>query len=774
MPETNGYRPPLLEEDFSKLPQYRPQRGSKWVAAAVLALVAGVYLMNAGAFGLWDCWETHYGEVARNMFETSDYLGPWWGYREKIGTEPAGGAPFFSKPILIFWTENIAMNTFGFGEWSIRLPMELLGIFSVFLIFLTFLRIFSRKIGLLAAGMVMTSPMFFFIARQAITDMPFVGTLTIGLMLFINAYFGPAYKPSKRRLMTYMALTVGTFLLVAVPQYVILALDLYPEGSFSNLGPLMRIWFLFQKTGIAHTIIYSIVAIGVLAWILIPFIKGLKRGMDDREKDMWVRRMLLYIAYIFLGLATLGKGLLGIMLPGAFVFFYLWLTGEWKALKKLEIVRGGLVWLLVTLPWYLGMMARYGMAFYNRFFVHDHFNRLGAGVHQIDTGTFEYYMKWLGIGTFPWVAFVPLVIFGLSRLKLSKADYKDRLKLFLMIWAFFSYTLFALAATVFHHYIFPALPPLIILIAIFLDEYVLSTRHWLAKATIILAIGFVAAAGQNISSDVQDFRNMCTYKYDRALPRHPPIDPNAKVDTGATKTWKNSTFYSEINPMLRTLLTRPYLKYHKFFPVLVGLMILALLLMLWPRIRTWAFGGLFILGLVMSLWVLNYYMPMLTPSWSQKYLYDDYYKRCERLPNPPEIEEAYTPLIKKIGLTGLYNYLGMRTKQVCKEDIVTWLITWRGETFYTYNEIKPLMKSKQMLPYLRDINKGKTFFAMVQAHGSGGFRSALNRESSKLTKEKADGFRDITTWKVDVVHQESAYFNLLKATPVKNTNKKKK
>ncbi len=772
MPESR-YTSPLLEDDFSKIPRYRPQRGSKWVAAGVLALVTVLYLTNAGSFGLWDCWETHYGEVARNMFETADYLGPWWGYREKIGNEPAAGAPFFSKPTLIFWMENIAMSTFGFGEWSIRLPMELLGIFSVFLIFLTFTRIFSRKIGLLAAGLVMTSPMFFFIARQAITDMPFVGTMTIGLMFFINAYFGPAYTPSRRRLITYMVLTVGTFLLVAVPQYVILALDLRPEDSFTRFGPVMRAWFLIQKTGILHTILYSIVAIVVLVWILVPFIKGLKRGMDDREKDMWVRRMMLYIAYIFLGLATLGKGLMGFMLPGAFVFFYLWLTGEWKALKRLEILRGGLVFLLVTLPWYLGMMARYGMPFYNRFFVHDQFNRLGAGVHQIDTGTFEYYMKWLGIGTFPWVAFVPLVLYGLTRIRLSKADHKDRLKLFLTIWAFFAYTLFALAATVFHHYIFPALPALIILIAIYMYEYVLTSRHWLAKATVVLAIGLVAAVGQNIASDPQDFRNMCTYKYDRPWPKHPPIDPNAPVDTGAHKTWKDSTFYSEINPMLKTLLTRPYLRYKVFFPVLTGLMLFALLLMLWPRIRTWAFGGLFILALVMSFWVLNYYMPMLTPSWSQKYLYDDYYKRCHLLPNPPEIEKAYTPLIKEIGLTGLYNYLGMRSKKVCKEDIVTWLITWRGETFYTYNEIKPLMKSKQMLPYLRDINKGHKFFSMVQAHGAGGFRSALDRASRKLTRQGDKNFKDITGWKVDVVHRESAYFNLVQATPIRKTRKPK-
>ena len=31
------------------------------------------------ALGLYDPWETHYGEVARNMVEYENYIDPFWG-----------------------------------------------------------------------------------------------------------------------------------------------------------------------------------------------------------------------------------------------------------------------------------------------------------------------------------------------------------------------------------------------------------------------------------------------------------------------------------------------------------------------------------------------------------------------------------------------------------------------------------------------------------------------------------------------------------------------
>ena len=99
-------------------------------------------------------------------------------------------------------------------------------------------------------------------------------------------------------------------------------------------------------------------------------------------------------------------------------------------------------------------------------------------------------------------------------------------------------------------------------------------------------------------------------------------------------------------------------------------------------------------------------MPMLTPSWSVKYVFEDYFSRCEIVLNPPEIEEAYEPLLSKVGLDSSRMPL-VQSQRVCR-GYCRLLITWRGETYYTSSEIKPLMKQNQLAPYLETLNKGNT------------------------------------------------------------------
>lgn len=759
--------PPIVSDD--EYIAYQPPPHEGWIRLLVFLIACAVLLPNAGSFGLWDCWETHYGEVARYMHETGDLFSPWWGYKEQIGNEPRTGEWFFSKPVLIMYGEIIFMKLIGLTEWAFRLPWAFLGIFGVFMTYVVLTRCFSRRVGLLAAGALLTSPLYFMLSRQAITDMPFVGTMTLGLLFFINAYYGQRFSPSNRAFIGWFISAVGFFLIIAVPQYVIVALDIEPEGGVGDLGTFMQIWLTFQKTGIYHAIIYFIATFVLLGLILIPMWKEYKQGIlfTFERKDFWMRRFSLWTAYVFLGLATLGKGLLGFMLPGAILFIYLLVTQEWRALKRLEILRGTMMMCLTMFPWYLGMLAKHGNGFYARFFVHDHFNRLGAGVHQIDTGTFEHFIKWLSIGTFPWVAFAPLLIWGIARLRIGDSDPKSRAKVFLFIWAFFAYCLFTLSATKFHHYIFPALPPFIMLIGIYLSEFIEDTS-WIGKMVALVGIGVMLSVGFVIRSDQQALRNMFTYKYDRPLPDHPPIDPDLPVASGSSKTWKDSTFYEYTNPFIKTLLSMESLEHENF---MLGILICAsiafiILIFSMKSLRMIGVGGLWLTGVALAFWALNYYMPMLSPSWSQKYIFDDYYKRCTLVENPPEIDEAYTPLVNKIGLSFISEYFGARGKRVCKEDVVAWLITWRGETFYTYSEIKPLMKANQLGPYLETINKGKPFFALTQAGRSSGIKGSLDRETETLRKKGVPEFQNIKAWDVVRIHEESAYFGLVKATPI--------
>lgn len=56
------------------------------------ALASAVFLPWLGATGLWDPWEPHYAEVARQILVRDDWVHPWW-----------ESAWFFSKPALPLW-----------------------------------------------------------------------------------------------------------------------------------------------------------------------------------------------------------------------------------------------------------------------------------------------------------------------------------------------------------------------------------------------------------------------------------------------------------------------------------------------------------------------------------------------------------------------------------------------------------------------------------------------------------------------------------------------
>ena len=81
----------------------RSARSCKRHGFWVLAAGALLYFPAMGLYSLWDPWETHYGEVAREILARDDWISLWW----------AQDGWFWSKPVLNFWIQSIAMATLG-------------------------------------------------------------------------------------------------------------------------------------------------------------------------------------------------------------------------------------------------------------------------------------------------------------------------------------------------------------------------------------------------------------------------------------------------------------------------------------------------------------------------------------------------------------------------------------------------------------------------------------------------------------------------------------
>ena len=121
---------------------------------------------------------------------------------------------FWSKPVLSFWLMSIAMHVAGIGlpggspgemavghaaEWAVRVPFCLMGVLGIYAVYLVTARFVSRRAGVLAAVVCATAPMYSLVARQAMTDMAFVGPMAMALALGALALFDDADEPLPRR-----------------------------------------------------------------------------------------------------------------------------------------------------------------------------------------------------------------------------------------------------------------------------------------------------------------------------------------------------------------------------------------------------------------------------------------------------------------------------------------------------------------------------------------------------------------------------------------------
>ena len=189
----------------------------------ICLIVSAIYLPQLGAYSLWDPWETHYGDVAREIFARDDWISLWWAQENW----------FWSKPILIFWTEALSMGAFGVDaspdahplhpEWAIRMPAFLFALAATYTTYRAIGHIFGRRAGTLAALVLATMPHFFFLAHQAITDMFLVSNIIMAMCVLMLAIS----EDSERKVRSYRlgpftlsgqhALIFG-ILMIALPQ----------------------------------------------------------------------------------------------------------------------------------------------------------------------------------------------------------------------------------------------------------------------------------------------------------------------------------------------------------------------------------------------------------------------------------------------------------------------------------------------------------------------------------------------------------------------------
>lgn len=700
-------------------PDGRPRtlfrRHGFWLVVATTLL----YLPMLGSHALSDPWETHYGEVAREILARNDWISLWWGQ----------DGWFWSKPVLDFWLQALAMATFGvrysangmlsavaegrepWPEWAVRLPIFLLTLLAGYLLYKAVARSYGRRAGFLGALVLTTMPQWFLVSHQTMTDMPFVATMASTMALFL---LGASENPErevdvyeldlfnvKLRFSAYH-LVFGAVIVVLLPQILYLLsrnfelelspfrprfhVDVFSAGSPGNCGlPGNE---ACRKLG--PTVGGLTPSLQALIWG-----QALALILCVNWGERRAQRLYFLGAWFFAAVSTMAKGPAGFALPVLAALGYVVATRRYRDLLRMEIPSGIVVLLALTLPWFVAMYARHGQPFTDRLIFHDMYKRALTHVHDTNEGddvSFRFYVWQLGYAMFPWTGLAPAALVAWLRRREGTSARSDA-AIFFAMWFLFSFALFSFMPTKFHHYILPAIPPAAMLIGILLDDFVPSRTAGGAESE--LRSGLVAAFRQRFERAILGAVAVAGAGLVLLVGRD-----LAKVVDGQPSAIRllHLFTYNYRRPWPPSLdFTRPLWA----FTLAAGVLTLALVVARWRKVVVPALVGL---GLAFAAWGLDVYFVKTSPHWGQRETTVAYYRAARERSGP----------------------------------FIAYQMNWKGENFYTGNHVPAFVSSgKKFTDYIADERKKgtKTFYFVTEHSRAGSLSTELGATKSfeKLT-----------------------------------------
>lgn len=335
--------------------------------------------------------EGRYVEIPREMVVTEDYITP-----------RLDGMKYFEKPPLFYWMQAASIKIAGINETSMRFWIVLFAILGCLSVFYVGSKCYSRNVGVMAAGILATSLIYYCHSRIIILD---------------------------------------------------LVLSVFLCGS---------LWAFF-----------------------LAFVK------ENQSKIP--KKNLIIAMYALSALACMTKGLIGAVLPGFVIFLWMLFTNSWKKLKEILYIPGILVFIAIFLPWHV-LVAGRNHDFLYYYFVVEHFLRYATKLH------YRYQPAWFFIpiiiaGMIPWTGFSLMSLKNLMK----KSFERNSENIFFACWVFGIFGFFSFSHSKLIPYILPIVPPLALLVAIFIDKC--NQKEFRIGSIINVALFFVAGIAYYFNRD---------------------------------------------------------------------------------------------------------------------------------------------------------------------------------------------------------------------------------------------------------------------------------
>ncbi len=207
------------------------------------------------------------------------------------------------------------------------------------------------------------------------------------------------------------------------------------------------------------------------------------------------KRIYLALFYLSVALGTLAKGPVAPFLAGAVIVLFAVVVREPGVIRKTLWLPGILLFLAVSLPWYIAVDVR-NPEFFREFIVEHNLARFSTNLYH-HSEPFWYYLPVTALALVPWLVFAiaafaaPVRKWWAERKNASdKLDLELQLNLFACCWLIVPAVFFSFSQSKLPGYILPAIPAGAVLLAEYLRQRLgreESVPKWIAVVHAIVA-----------------------------------------------------------------------------------------------------------------------------------------------------------------------------------------------------------------------------------------------------------------------------------------------
>jgi len=196
------------------------------------------------------------------------------------------------------------------------------------------------------------------------------------------------------------------------------------------------------------------------------------------------------LMYVAIGLGTLSKGPVAILLPGLIYLLFLLFTKQfnWITIKKLKPFLGVFIVLIIALPWYIINGLQTDWEWTRGFFLKHNVNRF-SGAMEGHGGIFLITFLYVFVGLFPFSLFFPQAI---------KNAFKNRSNNFILFNLIAGATVvvfFSISQTKLINYTVPSYPFLAVLLGYYLSNKLHSFKEIRINYFVLLVLAVLVPIG---------------------------------------------------------------------------------------------------------------------------------------------------------------------------------------------------------------------------------------------------------------------------------------